>query len=458
MAVKTELVTGKGTAENPYVIGKSTDDADVDIMDVWDTMREYIKKDKVHVKMAKDYTFDLDDMFRESQLPSDGMPIGYDTELDGAGSELKSLSIKAETFDFEGKSAVVKDFVLLRYKLSGPDNYLVIVDSVAKWIDQLGKTHDKTEKSLNKIKGYYERLNGSASDNNIKDMGRLKCVPKLVKDYSDTDEFFQLHLASGSNEKHAFRVLQCEDLTLKNHGNLQINFYGPNTTYNKDSYQQDVYFEISAIYNLNIVDCMTQDNSSLYANHAYFFECRFILYNFVFNRHFIDVSKVLNNNTNIFIRCDIELHGSENGATAFHGTNRNFYKLFKDCVVFLDKIKMNNEDSLDPAFINSYIYGDVYCSITSSSSSFDTGQGHKNTIAELNILPKERKVSFYSNRHNYPCYGLVFKKDEDRNNGSYDLGSSGKNYGTFFLTSEEIRNPQKLYDAGISIDPSGSSG
>lgn len=419
------MITGNGTAESHYIISGD------DITTVWNELLEVIKKDGVYVDLEKAYIFDLDKIYKDSDMPK-GIDIGYDTVLDGNNSELKSLALKAEAFDFEGQSAIVKEFLTLPYKDSYADNYLEIVDTGAKWLNAVSSSHNI--KNTDKL-AYYSRNFAS---------GRLKCVKNIVIDFDNESTRKIITSFLGDTYRNGFRIFQCENLTIKNHRNLTIDItscYG-NGNEGDNSYRN---FKIhTAVYNLNVIDCYSEDSYNIYIgyNSADYIECYFKVYNFSMNT-FFNVTK--GSNIDYYNQYKIRrstIKAFSNGSTSLGLTWYTNFAIGQDCIIYLENVKLQSA----ACFNNSYIHGTVNC----NNGNFVIWQYATNVIYDVKVLNCSDVIRGNGSVE-LTGFGIVINCSPGYiDKPSFDIER------VTFLTTEEIHDPKNakiLYAAGIPVNP-----
>lgn len=359
-------MTGTGTQEDPYVVS------------TWDEFLTAIAQDGVYVNLAETYTWNLDEIYADSVIPSE-IPIGYDTVVDGKNSIVTSTKVNYNTCDFSGTKATIKNLWFLRNKdtsFSGICIYL---------------------------------LDSASAILSLPTPGAFKCVykfvPNLILDLDD--EMYSITIKTYRGYE-----IYGNGLTIKNARDLQfsanmLNGFGGNTK----------------IYNANIIDCLTVNRPPFAKNAAYFelYECNIkmvIDHAYLFQEHIY----LYRSNLSLFF------------LTSAYGTFTGIYA--NDCNIYIYNTNITNQVSGSPVkFDNCYIGGEIPDSVLGN----DVRIGGTNTICEI-----KTNKPIYAQTANH----VVINKDLAPNKTSYISGMS-------FLTTEEIRNPQKLFDAGIPINPTG---
>lgn len=388
------MITGNGTAESHYIISGD------DITTAWNELIEAIKKDGVYVDLDKAYAFDIDEIYRDKDIP-DGIQIGYGTSLDGKGSSFTSRTLKAESFDFEGRKAEVVNFTTLAYKESPAMANLVLVENYSDFI-------------VAATSGNYGNT-------------RIKCVPDIVQDYNDVSSDVVIKITPKYTTSI---VLQCEDMVIKNSREFVLKVEMDTTT--------------TDIYNLHILNCYSANNPAISLSGASS-GSRAKTMNF-----YDSEAKLYKPNSGVCIdmgyRNSINFYTSNVSVFSNGLASPMFINSCTDCVIYLENCFINNLDithsndtTAAGALRDCYIFGSI-----TSSGYIDSHKGSfVNVVMEL------------ENLNNTPLenHGSMGSKLNTVINCSEGFIQPLAIPGVSFLTSEEIRDPKKLHDAGIPINP-----
>lgn len=390
-------LTGNGTVNSHYIISGDN------ISDIWFKLVEMIAMDGIYVDLDSSKTFNLRSIYNGQTLPN-FINIGYDTIVDMkdsniTGEELNyrdNGEITANSFYLKGNRGEVKNVTWLN--INGD---IILTDTAASTINRI---QSLTKKSI------------------------IQSKANLNFDLTNVTEKTTLEL---SKECYWFS----DGFSIRNARNLHV--------VGKDNNHY--------IYDLNIVDCHAED-SSLFDNRNYVYQIDYL------TRCYIKSYNDGNNNQHSIFNGTFTV--SQSTVIAF--ADRYYYNgmaygyrlgngkaTFNDCIIYSYCLFFHDDRGSDtdkPSCYNCYIYGEFLPSHENKSDRrWDICRGSFNII--------EIKAYNASNGNYAPQFmtNSVFCNTEGNDFFTEHLGVS-------LLTSEDIRNPQKLYDTGIPINPFGVAG
>ena len=362
-------MTGTGTQTDPYIVS------------TWDEFLAAIAQDGVYVNLAETYTWNLDEIYADSVIPSE-IPIGYNTIVDGKDSVVTSSKVNFNTCDFSGTRATIKNLYFLRGKDgSFYHDCIYLLDSQSQVLSLPYQSSSRC---------------------------RYKVVPDLVIDLNDRSSSTTITVNEGAE-------IYGNGLVIKNSRDLQFTIR-----------EAANYSYAATLHDVNIIDCLCQNRTM--------FDCG-SGYGWGFNRcsvkAIVEYSMWNSGNYLSINQCNLSLTFLVPSTNALYA-----YRSFSvtDSNIYIYNANLSNKAS----FKNCYVCGEIPDTVTVTT----VGLLGVNVICEIKT---NKSFASYSSQQ-----GIVINKDLAPNSGL----TSGAN-GYTLLTTEEIRNPQKLFDAGIPINPTG---
>lgn len=434
------------------------------------------------------------------------IPVGVNTVLFGNGSKITSNHLHAESFDFFGTHATLYGFETLPYRDSIACQCLKIVDTKERFLEAVEEKHTEANcdtcvntQGTTKVKDYFVRV---------------KCVPNLVCDFNEEDQPKNIELKVNVIQGEGLTIQNCRDLQIT----FNCTKKNKTNSYDADAYKYSMVFNTNIINcstgsftqagstksGINNRSCMVHNSSCVCQ--PTFYECNI-------KWHCNELLEWLDGGYFNFRRSNISL--LSNGRL-MPRSNRNCCT-YKDCNIYLDKCYIDSADLLSAYADNCYIYGEVVApgdgiykcvdskgyhgdnSIfagktgESGSTHYHYGSHFTNCIIELK-LNKDTKWKTYGTGTNDTANAFTNTQNTVINNSEGYLGytvfrnkveaevqaveessetcqwqkctgcqkadnDQGKKCescwrGVKFLSTEDIRNADKLKEAGIPIDES----
>ncbi len=364
-------MTGTGTQTDPYIVT------------TWDEFLAAIAQDGVYVNLAETYTWNLDEIYADSVIPSE-IPIGYNTVVDGKDSVVTSAKVDGFHCDFSGDNATIKHLRFLLWEHQYVYHYnIYLIDDPSEVLSLPYEPQTHT---------------------------RWKIKPNLVVDLNERNSGFDWRIPVPCS-------LLGNNMILKNSRDLHIKAF-----YNASSWSYG-YRQSLRLWHINLIDnvCLSngffgweQFNGSLPIYELSESTCKVVLGQGV-NLKELGSERYVNT-----YRSNITVIGLGTGANI----NETY---FKDCNVYGENVFfMLDIDS-------SYITG------TTNNSDCSI----KRVV--YSILEIKNITDFSGSVGNVQA--VVYNSDLSPGIRVLDRITP--------LTTEEIRNPQKLFDAGIPINPTG---